>query len=131
MDDLPTNVTVEGCVMQVIRLENESGQINVANTFDMLETSFKISTNSGSGLIFFISGYAFAVIWSKSGYFLCDSHSRNKSGHIVPDGNSILLKFKSLCDVQNYIVDVYLVRQNIQSTLCQIQYIHVETKTDT
>ena len=89
LDDLPTNVTVEGCVMQVIRLENESGQINVANTFDMLETSFKNSTNSGSGLIFFISGYTFAVIWSKSGYFLCDSHSRNKSGHIVPDGNSI------------------------------------------
>ena len=131
LDDLPPNVTVEGCEVQVFRLENESGWINIANRFDMLETSFKNTGNTGSGMIFFISGYTFAVIWSKSGIFVCDSHSRDKKGHIVPDGYSILLKFKSLCDVQNYIVDVYLVGQNIQSTLCQIQYIHVETKNDT
>ena len=60
-------------------------------------------------MIFFISGYTFAVIWGKSGFFLCDLHSRNKTGHIVPYGYSILLKFKSLCDIQNYVVDVYLV----------------------
>ena len=131
LDDLPPNVTVEGCEVQVFRLENESGWINIANRFDMLETSFKNTGNTGSGMIFFISGYTFAVIWSKSGIFVCDSHSRDKNGHIVPDAYSILLKFKSLYDVQNYIDDVYLVGQNIQSTLCQIQYIHVETKNDT
>ena len=133
LDDLPPNVTVEGYVMQVIKLENESEWINVTARFDMLERSYKKIRNTGSGIIFFISGYTFALIWSKSGFFLCDSHSRSKNGYIVPDGTSILLKFKSLCDVQNYIVEVYLVRQNIQSTLCQLQYIyvHMETENDT
>ena len=131
LDDLPPNVSVEGHAMQVVKLENESGWINIANRFDMLETSFKNASNTGSGMIFFISGYTFAIIWSKSGFFLCDSHSRNKTGHIVPGGYSILLKFKSLRDIQNYIVDICLVHQNIESTLCQMQYIHVETKSDT
>ena len=77
LDDLPPNVSVEGHAMQVVKLGNESGWINIANRFDMLETSFKNASNTGSGMIFFISGYNFAVIWSKSGFFLCDSHSRN------------------------------------------------------
>ena len=119
VDDLPHNISVEGYMLTV----------STNNQFDLLEGSYK-ENNTGNGLIFFISGYTFPLIWSKSAFFLCDSHSRDEKGYITSNGTSVLLKFKSLHDVQNYITEVYLVQQNTQSTFCQIQYVHVETQSD-
>ena len=36
--------------------------------------SFQTKMNTGTGAIFFINGYTFALIWDKSGIFLYDSH---------------------------------------------------------
>ena len=127
-DELPKNVTIEGCSLNVILLENETGVMNTTDELNFLKISFQTKTNTGTGAIFFINGYTFALIWHKLGIFLCDSHSRNEEGFITSDGASVLLKFKTLDDVQNYIQEVYMLSQNFQVLIYQIQYINIEVR---
>ena len=126
IDELPRNITIEGCSLKVILLENETGVMNVTDQF--LKISFQTKTNTGTGAIFFVNGYTFALIWHKLGIFLCDSHSRNEEGFITSDAASVLLKFKTLDDVQNYIEEVYMLSQNVQVLIYQIQYINIEVR---
>ena len=128
VDDLPRNVKVEGYALTATMLENENGIMNIIDDIDFLERSYRKVSDTGNGLIFFINGYTFSLIWSKSAIFLCDSHSRNREGFLTPDGTSILLKFKSLNDVQRYITNVYLAHQNMQITFYQLQYIKIATE---
>ena len=126
VDELPGNVHIEGCSLNVILLENETGVLNTTDQINFLKISFQMKTNTGTGAIFFINGYTFALIWNKSGIFLCDSHSRSEEGFITADGTSVLLKFKTLNEVQNYIKEVYMLSQNLQVLTYQIQYINIE-----
>ena len=128
VDDLPQNVTVEGCALRTTMLKNETGIMNITDHLDFLEQSYQKLSDTGNGLIFFINGYTFALIWSKSAVFLRDSHSRDEQGFTTPDGTSVLLKFRSLDDVQSYITNIYLVHQNMQITFYQLQYIKIETE---
>ena len=128
VDELPRNVTIEGCSLKVILLENETGVMNTTDELNFLKISFQTNTNTGTGVIFFINGYTFSLIWHKLGIFLCDSHSRNEEGFITSDGASVLLKFKTLDDVQNYIEEVYMLSQNFQVLIYQIQYIDIEVR---
>ena len=78
VDELPVNVNIEGRSLDVILLENEAGVMNTTEQFNFLKMSFQTKTNTGTGAIFFINGYTFALIWNKSGIFLCDSHTEIK-----------------------------------------------------
>ena len=128
VDELPRNVTVEEGSLKVILLENETGVMNTTDQLNFLKISFQTKTNTGTGAIFFINGYTFALIWHKLGIFIFDSHIRNEEGFITSDGSSVLLKFKTLDNVQNYIEEVYMLSQNIQVLTCQIQYINIEVR---
>ena len=44
---------------------------------------------------------------SKNNYFLFDSHSRDGNGCFVAEGNSVLLMFSSLSDIECYIKREY------------------------
>ena len=77
--------------------------MNIIHDINFLERSYLKVSDTGNGLIFFINGYTFYLIWNKSAIFICDSHSRNREGFMTPDGTYILLKFKSRNDVQRYI----------------------------
>ena len=71
VDELPRNVTIEGCSLKVILPENETGVMNTTDQLNFLKISFQTKTNTGTGAIFFINGYTFALIWHKLGIFLC------------------------------------------------------------
>ena len=107
-------------------LSQQQGYIsnNVIN--DFLKVSYQESLNTGNGLLFFIDGYTFAIVWSKQGFLLLDSHSRSSEGFIALDGYSILMKFISVYEVQNYIIQVYLLQQNNSSLYYQFQYISID-----
>ena len=77
VDKLPWNVNIEGCSLNVILLENETGVLNSTDQMNFLKISFQMKTNTDTGAIFFINGYTFALSWNKSGIFLCDSHNRS------------------------------------------------------
>ena len=103
-------------------LQNETGILNTVDQLNFLNVSHEEKLNTGIAVIFFINCYTFAIIWSKSGYFLCDSHGENYESVITSGGTSILLKFKALNDVQNYIEEVYML------LIYQMQYINIETE---
>ena len=127
IDELPEYVNVENSSLRVTLLSQKSGTISMTARNDFLHESYEQTSNTGTGLIFFISGYTFAIIWSKQAFFLFDSHSRSTEGFTVSDGYSVLMKFKSLDDVQNYIREAYLYRQQINSVYYQIQYVDIDT----
>ena len=53
------------------------------------------------------AGSSFSMIWSKNNYFLFDSHNRDGNGCFVAEGNSVLLMFSSLSDIECYIKREY------------------------
>ena len=70
-----------------------------------------------------MAGFSFAVIWSENGCYFFDSHSRDINGFPSPVGTSVLLKFGSVYEVQEYIREVYLAKASKMSQYYQIQYL--------
>ena len=82
VDELPQELNIDGCPLRVTMLKNETGIMIIVDPLHFLKVSHEEKLNTGIGVIFFINGYTFAIIWSKSRYFLCDSHIRNQEGVI-------------------------------------------------
>ena len=61
IDELPQHVNIEGCLLTVRLQGNVSS--NVINYF--LKVPYQETLNTGNGLLFFINGYTFALVWSK------------------------------------------------------------------
>ena len=125
---MPQFVHVESCPVTVSKLSNHAGILSTINSNQFIKESYEKSSNTGTGLIFFIDGCSFSLIWSKLAIFLFDSHSRSSGSFITLNGTSVLLKFKTIDEVQNYITDVYLLHQNLETLLYQMQYISIEAR---
>ena len=64
------------------------------------------------------------MLWNKTYVYIFDSHSKDETGNPVPDGTSVLLKFKSFDAVRSYIMDVYV--GTAVNVLYDLQYLKVE-----
>ena len=58
VDELPGNVHIQGCSLNVILLENVV--LNTTDHMNFRKISFQMKANTGTGVIFFINGYTFA-----------------------------------------------------------------------
>ena len=125
-EDLPDFICYENNAMFIERIKTEEGlfQHNVASS--ILSTSYDRSDQRGNGLIFVISGFMFSLIWDNSSVYLFDSHSRDKNGQISAFGTSVLLKFKSLNDVETYIKETYVQ----QGSFCYFQFEYISVVVD-
>ena len=85
-------------------LHNNTGVLSQNQHSNFLSYSNSI----GNGLLIFIKGYCISMLWNKTYVYIFDSHSKNETGNPVPDGTSVLLKFKSFDAVRSYIMDVYV-----------------------
>ena len=70
-----------------------------------------------------MAGFSFAVIWSGNGCYLFDSHSMDINGFSSPIGTSVLLKFGSVYEVQQYI-EIYFAQASNMPQYYQIQYLN-------
>ena len=93
--DLPHNIPILGSNVRIAYLDDCYGFISFNESSSLLSD---LQCNSGNGFLFFLKGSCVAIIWTKKNIFLFDSHSRNSLGQPVPDGFSILLKFKNKKD---------------------------------
>ena len=125
-DELPNKIYIHGQCINVKKLCNEPGLLTTDITSSSLQECYSDCADTGNGAILFINGYTMSLIWSKLAFFLFDSHSRASNGCISPNGTSVLLKFKSLKDVQNYIIQTYLIDQGLQSLQYELQFVKVE-----
>ena len=66
-----------------------------------------------------------AVVLYNDGDDLFDSHSRNQHGQMVVNGQSVMLEFSQLSDLEKYIQTIYLLQRNQRHAYLQIQYITI------
>ena len=61
------------------------------------------SSQTGNGAIFTCGGLSVLLIWSRNGIFLFESHSGNIEGFPDPNGSAILLEFRLILSLNNFI----------------------------
>ena len=124
VDELPDLIRIKNIVISYIKTNPETGLITWSLGGQFLQNNCHFNANSsGNGIIFIMAGFSFAVIWSENGCYFFDSHSRDINGFPSPVGTSVLLKFGSVYEVQEYIREVYLAKASKMSQYYQIQYL--------
>ena len=81
-----------------------------------------------TGAILFISGNSTAIIFLSGFYYVFDSHSRDERGIPSAHGFSIVMKFRSLSQIEKYIKYIYLQSQNHTRLWFQLQLIQIEIR---
>ena len=124
-DELPDSICIEKTVISIIKTNLETGLMTRSLGGQFLQNNNHFNVNgSGNGIIYIMAGFSFAVIWSENGCYLFDSHSRDINGFPSPRGMSVLLKFGSVYEVQEYIREVYFAQASNMSQYYQIQYLN-------
>ena len=128
MSELPHNILIENMFIEIDMLDNHFGLLGKNNIFE--ETA--LTRDTGNGLIFMTGGFTISLIWSKNAVFLFDSHSRDGNGAFTNNGSSVVLSFKSLIDVNNYIKMEYSKHfSDFHEKLYEIQYVRIRPKGNT
>ena len=122
-DELPRELQIGSCIVRVSYLQNSTVEIKTSKS-DFLRPSFVQFSDKSNGVIFFVNQLTFSIVWCASSFYIFDSHSRDDVGKLSQEGVSILMRFSSLRQVQNYISENYLAGR--ESILCQVQYILIE-----
>ena len=130
-DDLPDVIQQGDGIFIINKLRLETGEATLVNNFPFLSSLFNSCNNKGDGFLFFIRNVTLAIIPIYDThsryyyYYLFDSHSRDERGLVVEDGQSVLLKFRDLLQVEKYIQVVYLEFRDSQSEFFQMQFVKV------
>ena len=124
--DLPDNIDTGRGVINIEMLGNETGFLTVHNRLNFLQSLLKKHT-TGDGILFMTLGYTFSILWNKRNYFLFDPHSRDDEGVIAQNGSSVLLKFSSLPQLQNYIFEIYFpIQQSLDALQFEVQFVALQ-----
>ena len=76
--------------------------------------------------LLFMDGPVTAIIGLSRGFYLFDSHSRNRQGIADSDGSSVLLKLSRLEYVQNYNEVIHLEYQDRERQYFQLQFLDIQ-----
>ena len=127
ISDLPNQIVTENGFINVTLLDNQTAFLTNDNRHNFMKTLLG-NHAIGDGLLFMTFGCTFSILWNKRNYFIFDSHSRGSEGTVVENGNSILLKFCSLLQLQIYIYEVYFPMQHSISLQFEVQFISLEKR---
>ena len=116
LDQFPKKVFVDDqeCGIEFNIVHGEFRSNDIAINFISDELLFR-----HSGALIILCGYSIAVTFYGREYFVFDSHSRDELGSLCPNGKSVLMRFKSLQDINNYM------RQTYNTLHFQILYVDV------
>ena len=101
IEELPDVVFIDGRAVNLELLSNVNQLLGASYLFENHKNDI------GNGLIFTTSGFSFSLIWAKQAVYLFDPHSRDSNRSFTPDGSSVLLAFKSLVEVEQYVKTEY------------------------
>ena len=125
ISDLPNQIDTEKGFINITLLDNQTAFLTNDNRHNFMKTLLGDHV-IGDGLLFMTLGYTFSILWNKRNYFIFDSHSRGSAGTVVENGNSVLLKFCSLRQLQIYIYEMYFPMQHSTSLQFEVQFISLE-----
>lgn len=124
VDDIPSEISISSELINVTLLDRSHGLLGNDHLFSC-HTHTQLD-DSWDGAIFTTAGYSFSLIFDKSFIYLFDPHSRDYAGNFVPDGFSVLLKFRSLSSLQCYVKSIYSLHiNNFETTQYDIQYVRI------
>ena len=101
--DLPTKIEIYSNSIDFALLENKTGEITSSRYLTSIVDIVGNYSNIGNGALLITNGYVLVVIWGKNCFFLFDPHSKNSTGNICQNGNTVLLTFEMLNKLQEYI----------------------------
>ena len=95
-----------------LKIEVRMGFCNssIFNNNDLFahQKDFLSSDDTGNGSIFTCAGgLRFPLIWHKTSVFVFDSHSRDRNGHHISNGQSVLVKFCSVKVLNLFIINYF------------------------
>ena len=119
VDDLPNVVVIENQVIEVLKKQNTVYLLS-HNGSSELQRFFADNSSQNHGAVCILDGISFSIIHSRPYYYLFDAHSRNMYGEISESGTSVLLKFHSLIETENYLKSIYVPQE--QPRYIEIQF---------
>ena len=78
------------------------------NTVDLLlPHKLQTSAEIGNGAVFICTGFSFALMWGKNTIYVFDPHSCDREGAHVPNGQAVLLEFRTLNVLNSCVMKYY------------------------
>ena len=125
VDDLPARVSIYDSAVDIVFLENKTGEITLNVYLISMTDILSTCSNHGKGALLIISGYVLGIIWGRNCFYLFDSHSKDGEGNVSQNGTAVLLKFDTFSNLEEYIKQIYYSGQNNETLYFQIQFINV------
>ena len=118
MDELLLTFSFEGHDISWQKLSHESHLfVDIDNLFENYRRCYR--DQRGNGAIFTCGRFSFATIWCVNSFFLFDLHSRNIDGFNDPNGGPVLLEFRTMTSLNNFIKSFF---QNCTGVSLETQY---------
>ena len=111
--DLPARVSIYDSAVNIVFLENKTGEITLNVYFISMADILSTFSNHGKGALLTISGYVLGITWGRNYFYLFDSHSKDGEGNISQNGTAVLLKFDTFSNLEDYINQIYY---NVKTT---------------
>ena len=125
VDDLPARVSTYDRVVDIIFLENKTGEIKLNVYRISMTDTLSTCSNHGKDALLVISGYVLGIIWGRNCFYLFDSHSKDGEGNISQNGTAALLKSDTFSNLEEYIKHIYYTGDNNETLYFQIQFNNV------
>ena len=128
LDELPTAMEIYNSIITLKRI----GDIDTTE-FGIHDKPIKvlgkqfvdmIKNPNVSGSACIINGLTYAIFKQSTNYYIFDSHSRSDNGQKCENGTAIVIKFRKLIDLTNYIKSVYRIHD---TDVMQIQLFGSDT----
>ena len=102
VDELPLTFWFEGHDVPDYRLSHESHLfVDIDNLFEKYR--HYNGDQRGNGKLFTCGEFSFATIWCVNSFFLFDPHSRNIDGFNDPNDRALLVEFRTMMSLNNFI----------------------------
>ena len=107
IEDLPQEFLIEKSLINVQFLENNTGEITAGAYLPSIAEIVNSVQHTGISALLIVNNYILGLIWGNDSIYLFDSHSKDENGNLSSSDTAVLLKFDSLCSLENYIQSVY------------------------
>ena len=124
VDELPRSVNINDNNISLVFTRLETKIATLADGDPFLRSLFR--GYSDNLCLLLIAGYTTAILQHNNLFYLFDSHSRDMNGLCIADGKSILMKFESLLEIEQYIQVIYLEYKDKSQSYFQVQFINVD-----
>ena len=91
VEDLPQELMIENCLINVELLENKTGEITAGAYLLSIAEIVNSARQIGTGALLIVNNYVLGIILGTDSIYLFDSHSKDEYGNLSSSGAAVLL----------------------------------------